>query len=90
VARSTRLVVTANRLRVPFAVAAVVFAGGALLSASGAITELGSVSGASSDPSQRARVMTDVPAWVGVAKPLGLTMMAVAVLVAGAFWLRRK
>jgi hypothetical protein len=77
-------------MRAPFVAAAVVFAAGALLSAAGAITELGSVSGESSDPSQRARVTTDVPAWVGVAKPLGLTMMAVAVLAAGALWLRRK
>ena len=35
-------------------------------------------------------VETAVPAWVGIAKPLGLVMMAVAVVGAGASWLRRK
>jgi negative regulator of sigma E activity len=76
-------------MKVPRAATAAVFAGGALLWAAGKITELGSVSAQSSDPSQRARIMTDVPAWVGVAKPLGLTMMAVAVVI-GVIWSRRK
>jgi hypothetical protein len=77
-------------MRLPFAVVAVAFAGGALLWAAGAVTEFGGVTAESSDPSQRARVTTDVPAWVGAAKPLGLAIMSISALVAGVLWFRRK
>jgi hypothetical protein len=76
--------------KLPLVGIAVAFVGGALVWAAAAITELGSIAAESSDHAQRARVLTDVPAWVGVAKPLGWILMAGAVVAAGVLWLRRK
>ncbi len=77
-------------MRLPIVATVVTFIGGGLVWAAGAITELGSVSAESSDPAQRARITADVPPWVRVAKPLGLVLMAGAVVGAGVLWLRRK
>jgi hypothetical protein len=77
-------------MRRPYLLVIGAFVAGGLAWAAGAITELGSVASESSDPAQRARVVTDVPGWVSVAKPLGLTMMAAAVLCAVILRLRKK
>lgn len=89
-AERKRVVIVTRPMRLPIVAVVVSFVGGGLVWGAGAITEFGSVSAESSDPLQRARIMTDVPTWVGVAKPLGLTLMAVAVVGAGVLWLRRK
>ena len=77
------LVIPHATMRLPFMVAAADFAAGVMLWAVAALTEVGSVTGESSDSSQRARITVDVPAWVGVAKTLGITMMALAAVGAG-------
>lgn len=85
-----RVVVVGDSMRLTFVALAVTFVGGGIAWAAGAITAFGSISAESSDPAQRARIVTEAPAWVGVAKPLGLALMAAAVVGAGAFWLRRR
>lgn len=77
-------------MRRPFVLVIVAFVVGGLAWTAGAITELGSVAGESSDSSQRARVVSDVPGWVSIAKPFGLTMMTAAVICAVILRVRKK
>jgi hypothetical protein len=66
------------------------WATGALLWGAAALTELGSVTAGSSDPSSRAVMMTDVPPWVSAAKPMGLAVMGFAIVGALVFRAKRR
>jgi hypothetical protein len=78
-------------MRVPIAAAAVVtLAAGGVVWATGTLAEFGSVRGESIDASQRTRVVAPVRGWIGVAKPLGSTMMLAGVLTVGVLWLARR
>jgi transposase-like protein len=54
------------------------------------VSEFGSVTSESGDPSQRARLIARVPAWIEVAKPIGVTMFVAGILVVGVLWVTKK
>jgi hypothetical protein len=77
-------------MRIPLAVPITASVAGAVLWAYAKVTEFGSVAGESTDPSQRARIVAPVPEWIGIAKPLGLTLLVGGGLAAGVLWAARR
>jgi hypothetical protein len=77
-------------MRLPIGVAVATSVAGAVVWAVAEVAEFGSVTGESIDPSQHARIVAPVPAGIGIAKPLGLTMIVVGMLVVGVLWVARR
>ena len=79
-----------DAMRLPMFVPIAASVAGAVVWAFAKVTELGSVTGESTDPSQRARIFAPVPEWIGIAKPLGLTLLVAGGLAAGVSWAAKK